>query len=63
MNIFMWTHESDGSAVGDEAMLVVVVGSVDNGGMYKCVVGNSAGNESAEVILNGKKVLWKYLLR
>ena len=54
MNVFTWTRVSDGMVLSNTSILEVVVESALDGSEYDCFVGNAAGNETVQVVLNGE---------
>ena len=53
-NMFSWTRLYDNIPVGNMSSLTVSVEGADDGGMYRCLVTNPAGNDSDTVTLNGE---------
>ena len=58
-NTFTWTRGLDNATVGTTPTLNVIVEGAEDGGVYTCEVSNSAGTDSATVLVNGEN-LTKY---
>ena len=54
-NTFSWTHVSTQLMVSSNQVLTVNVTRGVDGGAYRCMVENTAGDDSAESIIYGKK--------
>ena len=53
-NVFTWTKFDDGSVVNMTADISIMVMDASDGGAYQCSVTNSAGNDTAQTVVNGK---------
>ena len=60
-NVFTWIRLYDSEMVGNMSVLTVSVVGANNGGVYRCVVVNNAGNDSDTVTLNGEKFINLYI--
>ncbi len=62
VNRFTWTRSFIQRQVANTSQLVVDVEDAFDGSEYECLVMNDAGNETATVTLNGRVVLFLFLL-
>ncbi len=58
-NVYSWIRLSDSTTVGNTSNLTLTVSATD-GGQYRCVVSNQAGNDSAATSLNGNNITYVY---
>ena len=53
-NMFCWVKDGDDITGSTDSMLNLTDVTVDEGGLYECVVNNDAGYSSANITIHGR---------